>query len=103
MAKKSIPFSPLHDFLVIKEIRPGETASGIALPDDADVGDPKGEVVAIGPGRFSEYQDWKPPCPVEVGDTVYLHFVGMSPPREVTEDGETYLMARFRDLLAVKK
>ncbi|MEM9354602.1 MAG: co-chaperone GroES [Pseudomonadota bacterium] len=105
MSKKpKLSFAPLHDYVVIRAIASNETRGGIALPDNADVGEERGEVVAVGPGRYSEYQDWKPPCPVEVGDEVLMNFTlrMTSPPGEITgDDGETYLMVRFRDLMAV--
>lgn len=98
-----VSFEPLHDFVIIRPINARETAGGIALPDDAEVENPRGEVVAMGPGRYSELTDWRPPSVVSVGDQVLLNFQSLTPPYEFEENGVSYIVVRFRDLMGVQE
>ncbi|MFB6341760.1 co-chaperone GroES [Saccharicrinis sp. FJH2] len=84
---------PLADRVVIKPAAAEEkTASGIIIPDSAKEKPQKGEVVAAGPGTNDEAME------VKVGDTVlYGKYAGT----ELTLDGETYLIMRQSDILAI--
>ena len=58
----------------------------------------KGEIVAIGPGRFEEGK--RVPLDVKVGDRVIYSKYGGT---EVKVEGDEYLVLSARDLLAVVK
>ena len=58
----------------------------------------QGEIVAVGPGRVDEKSGNRVPMEVKVGDKVlYAKYAGS----EVTLDGETRLILRETDVLAV--
>ncbi|MEI7663755.1 MAG: co-chaperone GroES, partial [Bacteroidota bacterium] len=69
-----------------------KTAGGIIIPDTAKEKPQKGTVVAVGPGKKDE------PMTVKVGDSVlYGKYAGT----EITVDGESYLIMRESDIVAV--
>lgn len=77
-AKRVIPilnFQPTRDFVLFEELAPGETPGGLVLSDGAEMGPPKGWVVAVGPGRPSDADPTKkiPMC-CKAGD--YVHVMG---------------------------
>lgn len=89
---------PLADRVVIKPSAAEEkTKGGIILPDTAKEKPVVGEVVAVGPGKFTE--DGKKITPeVKVGDKVlYGKYSGT----EVTIDGDEYLIMRESDIFAI--
>ncbi len=90
---------PLEDRLVV---RPGEseetTASGLVIPDTAKEKPQQGEVLAVGPGRRSDYTGEIVPVDVKVGDTVVYSKYGGT---EITVEGEDLLILNARDVLAV--
>ncbi len=89
---------PLADRVVIKPSAAEEkTKGGIILPDTAKEKPVVGEVVAVGPGKFTE--DGKKISPeVKVGDKVlYGKYSGT----EVTIDGDEYLIMRESDIFAI--
>ncbi len=94
------PISPLGDRVLIKEVKEkesqGRTDSGIYLPETAkeDRGAKKGEVVAVGSGR---YEDGKliPPT-VKVGDRVLFQW-GDS----FSYKGEDYVVVRESEIIAI--
>lgn len=91
MGKLSI--KPLADRVVI-EPAPAEqkTASGIIIPDTAKEKPQKGTVVAVGPGTTDN------PVSVKEGDVVlYGKYAGT----EFAIDGETYLIMRESDIIAI--
>jgi co-chaperonin GroES (HSP10) len=65
-------FEPIEDRVVALHIPAGETAGGIALPDDAEMGIDKFLVLKCGPGRVCEYnpQSGLLPMNCEPGDVV---------------------------------
>lgn len=100
--EKKAGIQPLHDRVLIKEsiIKAGEhtTASGFIIPVNVsdDKGAKKGEIIAVGPGR---YEDGKLiPLSVKVGDTV-LYSWGDT----VKFDGQEYSIVRESEIIAVIK
>src|SRR5882757_6153352 len=62
---------PLGDRLIVRALDEDETtASGLVLPDTAKEKPQKGEVLAVGDGRFDEDGDKRIPLDVATGDTV---------------------------------
>ena len=90
---------PLDDRIVVK---PGEseetTASGLVIPDTAKEKPQQGEVIAVGPGKRSEYTGDIIPLGVSVGDNVLYSKYGGT---EVTVDGDDVLVLSARDVLAI--
>ncbi len=90
---------PLADRVVLK-VKEAEvkTASGLFMPEESKEKPVQAEVVAVGPGTYSH--GTKVEMEVAVGDTViYSKFAGT----EVEVDGETYLIIRQSEILAVLK
>jgi chaperonin GroES len=89
---------PLGDRLIVRAIDEEETtASGIVLPDTAKEKPQKGEVIAVGSGRFDEDGDKRIPVDVEEGDTVLYSKYGGT---EIQFGGEDLLVLRESDVLA---
>lgn len=89
----ALKIKPLADRVVI-QADPAEekTAGGIIIPDTAQEIPAKGKVVAAGKGTKDD------PITVKVGDKVlYGKYAGT----EITLEGETYLIMRELDILAV--
>lgn len=89
--------SPLADRVVLKALEETEqTKGGIFIPDTAKEKPQQGEVIAVGPGR---YEDGKLiPMGVKVGDKVlYGKYAGT----EITHEGESLLILRESDVLAI--
>ena len=99
--KTSFPLIPLGDRLVVKEEKAGldkKTDSGIYIPNTVkdDKGTKKGEVLAVGEGRF---EDGKlVPMNVKVGDTVLFQWGD-----QVTYQGEDYFIIRESEVSAIVK
>jgi chaperonin GroES len=89
---------PLADRVVVKPLEAKETKKGgIIIPDTAKEKPQEGEVIAVGPGKFSESGERIKP-EVKKGDRVlYGRYAG----NEVTVDGHEYLIIRESDILAV--
>ena len=90
---------PVLDYIVIQRIEQ-VSPSGLVLRTIADIPGPrKAKVIALGPGRPSEWNAEIIPMPVvEVGDTVLYHG-GAGTKWE--EDGEAYWWIFPRDLMGV--
>jgi len=91
MAKVKI--KPLADRVLVEPAAAEEkTAAGIIIPDTAKEKPQKGKVVAVGTGKKDE------PMTVKVGDEVlYGKYAGT----ELTIDGDTYLIMRESDIVAI--
>jgi chaperonin GroES len=91
---------PLEDRAVIKAIEEEEkTASGIVLPDTAKEKPMKGEVIAVGEGKWDEEGQRRIPVDVKVGDKViYGKYSGTE---YKTPDGDEVLILRASEILAV--
>ena len=91
---------PLDDRIVVKAIEEEETtASGLVIPDTAKERPQEGEVIAVGPGRFTEDGGTRVPMDVKAGDRVIYSKYGGT---EVKIDGIEYLILSARDVLAVR-
>ena len=89
---------PLGDRLIVKPIEEEETtASGIVLPDTAKEKPQKGQVVAVGDGKWDEDGEKRIPLDVAEGDEVLYSKYGGT---EVTVDGDELLVLRESDVLA---
>jgi chaperonin GroES len=99
MAKK-FQITPLGDRLVVKPSeKEGEKrlASGIIIPETVDKERPaKGEVVAVGLGKFEEGK--RLPMQVKVGDTVLFSKYGYD---EVKIDGQEYYILSESGILGI--
>ncbi|MFO7310427.1 MAG: co-chaperone GroES [Bacillota bacterium] len=91
---------PLGDRVVVKPIEQEEkTKGGIVLPDTAKEKPQEGEVLAVGSGRLLE-NGQRVPLEVKVGDRVVFSKYGGT---EIKLDGETYIILRESDILAIHK
>ncbi len=89
---------PLGDRLIVRAIEEeATTASGIVLPDTAKEKPQRGEVVAVGDGRYDDDGEKRIPVDVSAGDTVLYSKYGGT---EITVDGEDLLVLRESDVLA---
>jgi chaperonin GroES len=89
---------PLGDRLIVRAIEEEETtASGLLLPDTAKEKPQKGEVIAVGEGRYDEDGEKRIPLDVSQGDTVLYSKYGGT---EIKVDGEDLLVLRESDVLA---
>lgn len=89
---------PIGDRLIVRAIDEEEkTASGLVLPDTAKEKPQKGEVIAVGDGRFDEDGDKRIPLDVAQGDTVLYSKYGGT---EIKVDGQDLLVLRESDVLA---
>ncbi len=89
---------PLGDRIVVKPKDEDEatTTSGLVIPDTAKEKPQLGEVLAVGPGEFSDGE--RVPMDVSVGDLVFYSKYGGT---EVKVEGEEYLVLSSRDVLAI--
>ena len=89
---------PLEDRIVVRPAEPEETThSGLVIPDTAKEKPQKGEVLAVGPGRFGDDNE-RVPMDVKVGDSVIYSKYGGT---EITVEGEDLLILNARDVLAI--
>lgn len=89
---------PLHDRLLVRRLDEGEqTVGGIIVPDSAKEKPQRGVVVAVGLGKVKEDGSRQQPD-VKAGDTILF---GKYSGQEVTIDGETTLVMREDDVLAI--
>ena len=89
---------PLDDRLVVKRLAAETTtAGGIVIPESSAEKPSQGEVVAVGEGALLENGERRG-MTVNVGDRVlFARYAGT----EVKQDGETLLVMRETDVLAV--
>ncbi len=90
---------PLADRVIVRASSKEEkTASGIILPDTVDKERPEqGEVIAVGPGKYSE-AGMRVAMDIKVGDTVVFKKYA---PDEVKIGDEEYLVVAESDIMAV--
>ena len=90
---------PLDDRLVVKPSDAEErTASGLVIPDTAKEKPQQGEVLAVGPGRWSDDEGKHFPLDIKVGDIVLYSKYGGT---EITHAGDDLLILASRDVLAI--
>ena len=90
---------PLDDRIVVKPSEAEQTtASGLVIPDTAKEKPQQGEVLAVGPGRWSDDEGKHFKLDINVGDVVLYSKYGGT---EVTIDGKDLLILTSRDVLAI--
>jgi chaperonin GroES len=90
---------PLFDNVVVKPAKAEEqTKSGIFLPDTAKEKPQKGEIVAVGDGRWEDEGTKRLPMDVKVGDVVIYKEWGKT---SIKVDGEEFFIMSQSDILAV--
>lgn len=91
---------PLADRVVVKALEESEQMrGGLYIPDTAKEKPSQGEVVAVGPGKFSD-DGTRVDMEVKAGDKVlYGKYSGT----DITLDGEEFLILRESDVLAIVK
>ena len=90
---------PLYDRLVVKPIEAEETSlGGIIIPDAAKEKPTKGEVIAVGDGKFIDATGGVRAPQVKVGDKVLF---GKYSGTEVKLDGAELLVVKEDDLFAI--
>lgn len=89
---------PLNDRVLVKRLDAEETAKGgIILPDSAKKKQETAEVIAVGPGKKAK-DGQRLSMPVSEGDKVLMdQYAG----QEIEVDGETYIIVRADDLIAI--
>ena len=93
--------NPANDRVVIKPIDEGEQTYGsIVIPDMGKEKPEMGEVLAVGPGRLSEYGQMIPVRSCKKGDIVLVPKIGSL---RIDFDGEEYYITRDSEILAVVK
>ena len=91
-------FTPLHDRVLVKPIEAGERRfGGIIIADMNEDNCRIGEVVAVGPGRKTEFGTFID-INVKAGDTVVLPKIG---PIRVVLDGEEYWTIADKEIIGV--
>jgi chaperonin GroES len=89
---------PLGDRVLVRPVEEEETtASGIVLPDTAKEKPQKGEVLAVGDGKWDEDGEKRIPLDVAEGDEVLYSKYGGT---DIIVEGEDLLVLRESDLLA---
>lgn len=93
------PLNPLGNRIVVKRVGQKEkTESGLFIPDEAIDKSPKGEVVAVGRGKWNRTTGAIVAHEVKVGDTViFAEHAGT----EIKYKGEWYLILKGEDIHSV--
>ena len=98
MAKK---LHPTNDRILIRPIDEGEQTYGsIVIPDMGKEKPEMGEVIATGPGRYTETGNLNSVRSCKVGDIVLVPKIGTL---RIDFEGEEYYIAQDREVLAVVK
>lgn len=93
----AINIRPLHDRVIIRRIEERTTAGGIVIPETAGDKPQKGEVIAVGPGRYDTNGTLRK-LDVKAGDQVLF---GKYSGTEVKVDGKDYVVMREEDIMGV--
>ena len=98
--KATTKIQPLADRVVVRPTEEAEQMrGGLYIPDTAKEKPQQGEIIAVGPGRISDQGERLSPD-LKAGDKVlYGKYSGT----EVNVDGESLLILRESDVLAVLK
>lgn len=89
---------PLYDRVVVRRLAAETTTkSGIVIPETAAEKSTQGEVIAAGTGTVLENGELRP-LAVKTGDRILF---GQYAGNEIKIDGETYLIIRESDILAI--
>ena len=91
--------NPTNDRILVKPIDEGEQTYGsIVIPDMGKEKPEIGEVLAVGPGRLSEYGKMIPIRSCKVGDIVMVPKIGTL---RVDFEGQEFYIAQDREVLGV--
>ena len=94
----SMLIQPLADRVLVRALEEAEVKrGGIIIPDTAKEKPQQGEVIAVGPGRMNDKGERIAP-EVKKGDRILF---GKYSGSEVTLEGDTLLIMRESDILAV--
>jgi chaperonin GroES len=89
--------TPLHDRVLVRRLEESEQkVGGIIVPDSAKEKPQQGQIVAVGKGRLND-KGQRTPLSVQVGDRILFEKYA----QEVTLSGETYIILREAEVLAV--
>ncbi len=93
-------YAPLGDRVIVEPQSAEQvTKFGVYIPDTAQEKPQTGVVISVGPGRIAD--DGKPiPMTLQKGDVVLFAKYGGT---EIKIDGQSYLIVRENDVLAVQK
>lgn len=99
MTTTATSLKPLGERVIVRpQSREEVTKSGIVLPDTAKEKPQRGEVIAVGPGRYDDEGEKRIPLDVKVGDKVlFAKYAGT----EFKADDEELLILSEKDILAV--
>ncbi|MFM2161210.1 MAG: hypothetical protein RLZZ383_722 [Pseudomonadota bacterium] len=93
-----VNFRPLYDRVLVQRIEAEQkTSSGLFIPETAQERPQQARVIAAGTGRLQKDGSVRP-LTVQAGDHVLF---GKYSGDEIKVDGETYLILREDDLLAI--
>jgi chaperonin GroES len=88
---------PLHDRILVRRLEEGEQTIGrIIVPDSAKEKPQQGQVIAVGKGRLTD-EGRRIAVAVRAGDRILFAKYA----QEITLAGETYLILREAEVLAV--
>jgi chaperonin GroES len=98
MAATTINMTPLGDRVIIKPIPSEEkTRGGVILPDTAKEKPQKGEIIAVGKGKYTDDGKFIE-MEVKPGDKVlYGKYAGT----EIKYEGDEYLIVKQSEILAI--
>jgi chaperonin GroES len=98
---KKLKIRPLDDRVVVEPSEAEETTrGGIVLPDTAREKPLVGKIIAAGPGKLMEKTGERGKMSVKVGDRIiYGKYTGT----EVDLEGETYVILRESEILAIQE
>lgn len=89
---------PLHDRVIVKRLEEEEkTAGGIIIPDTAKEKPQRGEVLAVGKGRYLENGEVVPLVVKEGNVIIFSRYAGT----EIKLNNEEVLIMREDDILAI--
>lgn len=91
--------SPCDDRVIIKLVAvESKTAGGLYIPDQAKDKSSKGEILAVGPGKVSEFTNNRIPLGFSPGNIVLFgRFAGT----EIVVDNQTLLIVKASDILSI--
>lgn len=89
---------PLHDRVLVRRLEPeSKTAGGLIIPENAKKASLKGEVIAAGRGKILANGNLRPLDVAEGNRILFAQYSG----DEIQADGETLLLLKEDDILAV--
>jgi len=93
-----VPFTPLHDRVLVRRIEgDAKTSGGLIIPDTAKEKPQEGEIVAVGAGAKDEDGE-RIATDVKAGDRILF---GKWSGTEIKLDGEDLMIMKESDILGV--